>query len=186
MQITPEICYFRAVNNLLFMALIHFTGTTARTVGDLPKTGSIAPDFHLTKRDLSKATLTDFKGTKIVLNIFPSVDTGTCAQSVREFNKLAAEVDDAVILCVSKDLPFAQSRFCGAEGIDRVHMLSDYKDKGFAQSYGLRFEDGPFEGLLARAVVVIDTKGEVIYTEMVEKIGSEPNYQSALQAMQNG
>ena len=168
------------------MALIQFTGTTARTVGDLPKTGSIAPDFHLTKNDLSKATLADYRGTKIVLNIFPSVDTGTCAQSVREFNRLAADVDDAVILCVSKDLPFAQSRFCGAEGIDRVHMLSDFKDKGFARNYGLGFKDGPFEGLLARAVVVIDTKGEVIHTEMVERIGDEPNYQAALQALKNG
>ena len=168
------------------MALIHFSGTTANTVGELPALGSVAPAFDLTKGDLSQASLSDYKGRKIVLNIFPSVDTGTCAQSVREFNKMAAELDDAVILCISKDLPFAQSRFCGAEGIDRVHMLSDYKDKGFASRYGLRFEDGPFEGLLARAVVVIDAKGEVIHTEMVAHIGREPDYQSALQALQNG
>ncbi len=168
------------------MAQIKFTGTTARTVGELPETGSVAPDFRLTKLDLSQATLADYSGKKIVLNIFPSVDTGTCAQSVREFNRLAADLDETVILCISKDLPFAQSRFCGAEGIDRVHMLSDFIDKGFSESYGLRFKDGPFEGLLARAVVVINSKGEIVHTEMVENIGNEPNYKTALQALQHG
>jgi thiol peroxidase len=168
------------------MALIHFTGTAANTVGELPVVGSTAPNFDLTKRDLSQVTLADYRGKKVVLNIFPSVDTGTCAQSVREFNKLAADASDTIILCVSKDLPFAQSRFCGAEGIERVQMVSDYKDKGFSRAYGLRFADGPFEGLLARAVVVIDAQGVVIHTELVENIGREPNYKAALQVLQHG
>ncbi len=168
------------------MALIQFTGITANTCGDLPEVGSKAPDFELTKRDLSQAHLKDFSGKKVVLNIFPSVDTGTCAQSVRSFNSLAAEMNGVVVLCISRDLPFAQSRFCGAEGIDRVVMLSDYKDRGFVDYYGLRFTDGPFERLLARAVVVIDEKGKIIYTEMVENIGSEPDYEAALNALQHG
>ncbi|NER11425.1 thiol peroxidase (atypical 2-Cys peroxiredoxin) [Muriicola jejuensis] len=168
------------------MASIQFTGTAANTCGELPEVGSKAPDFDLTKRDLSQARLGDFSGKKVVLNIFPSVDTGTCAQSVRSFNSLAARIKDAVVLCISRDLPFAQSRFCGAEGIDRVVMLSDYKDKGFGDDYGLRFKDGPFESLLTRAVVVIDEKGRVIYTEMVKNIGSEPDYEAALKALQHG
>lgn len=165
------------------MALIQFTGTSAHTSGELPKSGSSAPDFELTKRDLSQTRLGDFKGRKLVLNIFPSLDTGTCAQSVRAFNSLAARMDNTTVLCISKDLPFAQSRFCGAEGIDRVILLSDYKDKGFAQNYGVLFTDGPFEGLLARAVVVLDENGRVIFTEMVKNIGEEPNYESALEAL---
>ncbi len=167
------------------MALIQFTGTTANTSGELPQPGSPAPDFDLTQRDLSQISLKDFRGKKVVLNIFPSLDTGTCAQSVRSFNSLAAGMQNTIVLCISKDLPFAQSRFCGAEGIDRVMMLSDYKDKGFADDYGLRFTEGPFEGLLSRAVVVIDESGSVVYTEMVPNIGSEPNYKAALEALQH-
>jgi thiol peroxidase len=168
------------------MARIQFTGTSANTVGELPEVGSAAPDFELTRRDLTQARLKDYRGRKVICNIFPSLDTGTCAQSVRTFNKMAADVENTVILCISKDLPFAQSRFCGAEGIDQVLMLSDYKDKGFANAYGVRFTDGPFEGLLARAVVVIDPQGKVIHTEMVEAIGNEPDYKTALQALQDG
>ncbi|WP_372945293.1 thiol peroxidase [Muriicola sp.] len=167
------------------MALIQFTGTSGRTSGELPEVGNSAPDFELTKRDLTQIGLEDFKGKKVVLNIFPSLDTDTCAQAVRAFNSLAVEVENTAVLCISRDLPFAQSRFCAAEGIDRVTLLSDYKDKGFAEAYGVRFVDGPFEGLLARAVLVVNENGHVIYTEMVDNIGKEPNYKAALEALQN-
>lgn len=167
------------------MALIQFTGTSAHTSGELPAVGSKAPDFELTKRDLTQIALKDFKGKKMVLNVFPSLETDTCALSVRAFNSLAAKMENTTVLCISRDLPFAQSRFCGAEGIDRVMMLSDYKDKGFAEAYGLLFTDGPFEGLLARAVIVLDENRRVVYTEMVKNIGVEPNYKSALEALQN-
>ncbi|GGD40088.1 thiol peroxidase [Muriicola marianensis] len=167
------------------MALIQFTGTSAHTSGELPAVGSIAPDFELTKRDLTQIALKDFKGKKMVLNVFPSLETDTCALSVRAFNSLAAKMENTTVLCISRDLPFAQSRFCGAEGINRVMMLSDYKDKGFAEAYGLLFTDGPFEGLLARAVIVLDENRRIVYTEMVKNIGVEPNYKSALEALQN-
>jgi thiol peroxidase len=167
------------------MALIQFSGTSANTHGELPQPGTRASDFTLTKRDLSSVSLIDFKGTNVVLNIFPSVDTGTCAQSVRTFNREAAELDNTMVLCVSKDLPFALSRFCGAEGIDNLLMLSDFKDLGFGEDYGVTFVDGPFQGLFSRAVVVINPEGEIIHTEQVPVIGDEPNYKAALEALQN-
>jgi thiol peroxidase len=145
----------------------------------------MAPDFNLTRGDLTQARLSDYKGKKLVLNIFPSVDTGTCAQSVREFNKKAAGLENARVLCISKDLPFAQSRFCGAEGIENVEMLSDFRDGNFGQAYGLAFTDGPLAPLHSRAVVVLDAHGKVCYTEQVPEIVDEPNYEAALEALAN-
>ncbi|MBT8283302.1 MAG: thiol peroxidase [Muriicola sp.] len=168
------------------MATVLFKGTSANTSGELPNLGSKAPSFNLTRTDLTQANLESFKGKTLILNIFPSVDTGTCAQSVRTFNLEAAELENTSVLCVSKDLPFAQNRFCGAEGIENVIMLSDYRNNSFGEDYGVGFVDGPFQGLLARAVVVIDKEGKIIHTELVENIGEEPNYKSALQALYNG
>ncbi|WP_445382047.1 thiol peroxidase [Robiginitalea sp. IMCC43444] len=168
------------------MASIAFKGLHANTLGSLPELGQKAPDFELTGRDLSTVRLSDFKGKKVILNIFPSVDTGTCAQSVRQFNIEAAELKDTQVLCISRDLPFAQSRFCGAEGIDKVLMLSDYKTGAFGKDYELIFTDGPFEGLHSRAVLVLDKDGKVIHNEQVVNIGEEPNYKAALEALTNG
>ena len=147
------------------MASVTLKGDTIHTLGNLPATGSKAPDFTLTKSDLSSATLSDYKGKKVVLNIFPSIDTGTCAQSVRQFNEEAAELTNTTVLCISKDLPFAQARFCGAEGIDNVEMLSDFRDGNFGKAYQLEFTDGPLAPLHSRAVVVLDENGTVLYTE---------------------
>lgn len=168
------------------MANVTLGGNPVKTVGDLPAIGSKAPFFNLTKDDLSPASLADFGGTKLVLNIFPSVDTGTCAKSVRQFNKEASELSNTEVLCISRDLPFAQARFCGAEGIDKVHMLSDFKDHKFGQDYGVEFADGGFQGLLSRSVVVINEQGQVIYTEQVGETADEPNYENALEALKNG
>jgi len=167
------------------MPLIEFTGTAANTIGELPALGTTAADFVFTKRDLTSVSLKQFRGKKVVLNIFPSVGTDTCAHSVRTFNREAAEIKNAVVLCISKDLPFALSQFCGTEGIDHLIMLSDYKSKEFGEAFGVTFVDGPFEGLLARAVVVLNAQGEVVYTELVPSIGHEPNYKAALEALQN-
>lgn len=172
--------YLREKNN---MATVTLKGNELHTVGQLPEVGSLAPDFALTRGDLSTANLHDYKGKKVVLNIFPSVDTGTCAQSVRSFNKEAGALENTVVLCVSKDLPFAQARFCGAEGIDNVQMLSDFRDGNFGEAYGLSFADGPLAPLHSRAVVVLDAKGRVVYTEQVPEIVDEPNYQAALEAV---
>lgn len=165
------------------MATVTLQGSEIHTIGSLPEAGTMAPEFNLTRGDLSSVALNDYKGKKLVLNVFPSVDTGTCAQSVREFNKKAAELDNARVLCISKDLPFAQSRFCGAEGIENVEMLSDFRDGNFGKAYGLAFSDGPLAPLLSRAVVVIDSHGKVCYTEQVPEIVDEPNYQAALEAL---
>ena len=167
------------------MASITLGGSPASTIGNLPEIGSIAPDFTLTKLDLSEASLADFKGQKLVLNIFPSVDTGTCAQSVRHFNKDASELENTKVLCISKDLPFAQKRFCGAEGIENVIMLSDFKTGKFGNDYGLTFSDSAFKNLLSRCVVVLDKNGKVVYTEQVAETADEPNYQAALDALKN-
>ncbi len=167
------------------MATVTLKGSEIHTVGTLPETGSMAPDFNLTRGDLTQARLSDYKGKKLVLNIFPSVDTGTCAQSVREFNKKAAGLENARVLCISKDLPFAQSRFCGAEGIENVEMLSDFRDGNFGEAYGLAFSDGPLAPLHSRAVVVLDAHGKVCYTEQVPEIVDEPDYEAALQALAN-
>lgn len=168
------------------MATVILRGNTTHTLGSLTAKGTAAPDFTLTRADLTTVSLADYKGHKLVLNIFPSVDTGTCARSVRQFNKAAASMDaNTRILCISRDLPFAQSRFCGAEGIDQVDMLSDYRDGNFGRSYGVEFTDGAFVALLSRAVVVIDANGKISHTEQVLNTSAEPNYTEALQSLQN-
>ena len=165
------------------MATVTLKGNPVETSGDLPKIGSKALDFKLTANDLSTKTLNDFKGNKIVLNIFPSVDTGTCAQSVREFNKQASALENTKVLCISRDLPFAHARFCGAEGLDNVISLSDFKNGSFGKDYGLDFVSGPLEGLHSRCVIVIDENGVVTHTEQVSEIVDEPNYKEALKAL---
>lgn len=165
------------------MATVTLHGDNVQTSGTLPKVGSKAPDFKLTTTDLRSKTLNDFAGNKVVLNIFPSVDTGTCAQSVRQFNQEASELDNTKVLCVSRDLPFALKRFCGAEGLDHVISLSDYKDGSFGKAYGLNFVNGPLEALHSRCVVVLDENGTVKYTEQVPEIADEPNYKAALEAL---
>ncbi len=167
------------------MARITLKGNPINTSGNLPSVGSKAPDFKVTKGDLSDATLKDFAGKKIILNIFPSIDTGVCAMSVKKFNAEAANLPNTVVLCVSADLPFAQKRFCGAEGISAVVMGSELREKKFGEAYGVRITDGPLAGLLARSVVVIDEKGQVKYTEQVPEITQEPNYEAALKAIKN-
>ncbi|WP_430811986.1 MULTISPECIES: thiol peroxidase [unclassified Carboxylicivirga] len=165
------------------MTQITFKGTPVNTAGDLPRVGAEAPDFSLVKTDLSEVSLADFKGKKVVLNIFPSVDTGVCAASVRRFNAEAAKQDNTVVLCISRDLPFAHARFCGAEGLNDVISLSEYKDEVFSQNYGVKMLDGPLAGLLSRAVVVLDEKGKVTHSEQVDDIVNEPNYDAALKAL---
>jgi len=165
------------------MADITLGGNPVHTSGSLPQTGAKAPDFKLVKTDLSTVSLSDFKGSKLVLNIFPSVDTGTCAASVRAFNQKASTLDNTKVLCISRDLPFAQNRFCGAEGLENVVSLSDFKDGSFGADYGLTVLDGPLAGLHSRVVVVIDEEGNVKYTEQVADIKDEPNYDNALAAL---
>ena len=165
------------------MAAITLGGNPIKTNGELPKVGSKAPNFQLVKSDLSIATLADFAGSKLVLNIFPSVDTGTCATSVRTFNADASKLENTKILCISRDLPFAQNRFCGAEGLKNVINLSDFKTGSFGKDYGLEIVDGVFDGLHSRVVIVLDEKGVITYTEQVPEIDSEPNYESALAAL---
>lgn len=165
------------------MATVTLKGSEIHTLGNLPANGAKAPGFTLVKNDLSEAKLEDYHGQKVVLNIFPSIDTGTCAQSVRQFNQEAAELENTKILCISKDLPFAQARFCGAEGIDKVETLSDFRDGNFGEAYQLAFSDGPLQGLHSRAVVVLDEAGIVRYSEQVPEIVDEPNYKAALEAL---
>ncbi len=162
------------------MATITLKGKDIHTSGDLPKTGTPAPDFTLTKTDLTDVSLKDYKGSRIVLNIFPSIDTSVCSNSVRKFNAEASSLENTVILCISRDLPYAHKRFCGAEGLDKVISLSELRDDSFSRAYGVRITDGPMAGLLARAVVVIDENGNIIYTQQVPDIGMEPDYESAL------
>ena len=167
------------------MATVTLKGGAIHTSGNLPAKGTKAPEFALTANDLSIKKLSDFAGSKLVLNIFPSVDTGTCATSVREFNREASELDNTKVLCVSRDLPFANARFCGAEGLNNVVSLSDFKTGDFGKAYGLDFIDGPLEGLHSRSVVVLDEKGTVLYTEQVAETTEEPNYKAALEALLN-
>lgn len=162
------------------MSNITFQGTPIKTNGQLPGTGTAAPDFRLVKGDLSEMTLADLKGKRVVLNIFPSADTSVCAMSVRKFNQDAAGLENTVVLAISKDLPFAQARFCTTEGIENVVPLSAFRDTGFENAYGVLMIDGPLYGLLSRAVVVIDETGKIIYTEQVPEITHEPNYEAAL------
>lgn len=161
------------------MANITLKSNPFTTIGELPKVGSKASNFTLVNTDLSEVSLADYTGKNIILNIFPSVDTGTCATSVRTFNQKAAALENTVVLCISKDLPFAHARFCGAEGIEDVVSLSDISGQ-FGQDYQLTIADGPLKGLFSRSIVVINTKGEVSYTEQVSETVNEPNYESAL------
>ncbi len=165
------------------MAQITLGGNPVHTNGALPSVGSAAPDFMVTKSDLSAVTKDDLAGQRVVLNIFPSIDTPTCATSVRTFNQRASEVDNTVVLCVSADLPFAAGRFCGAEGIENVATGSTFKNPETLTDYGVLIEDGKLQGLAARAVVVIDEGGTVIHTELVPEIASEPDYDAALSAL---
>ncbi|WP_333810066.1 thiol peroxidase [Flavobacterium sp.] len=162
------------------MASITLGGNPVHTNGELPAIGSKAIDFSLVKTDLGTATLADFTGSKVVLNIFPSVDTGTCAASVRKFNEKASALANTKVLCISRDLPFAQKRFCGAEGLDNVINLSDFKDGSFGKNYGLEILDGPLAGLHSRVVIVLDENGIILHTEQVKEIADEPNYEAAL------
>lgn len=165
------------------MATTAFKGNPVHTVGELPAVGSTAPDFDLVGADLSDVKLSDLKGRRVVLNIFPSLDTGTCARSVRHFNEVAAGLDNTTVVCVSKDLPFAASRFCTAEGITNVVTASAFRTHKFSEDYGVRLVDGPLAGLFARSVVVVDESGKVIHTELVPEIGDEPDYDGALAAL---
>ncbi|MEQ8927285.1 MAG: thiol peroxidase [Fulvivirga sp.] len=165
------------------MAKITLGGKPTNTNGELPKKGTKAPDFTLVKNDLSEASLSDYKGKKVILNIFPSVDTGVCATSVRKFNEKAASLDNTVVLCISKDLPFAQSRFCGAEGIENAITLSGFRNDTYSKDYGVELVDAGFKGLNARAVVVVGEDGLVKHSELVPEIGQEPNYDAALAAL---
>ena len=164
------------------MAEILFKGTPVHTVGDLPAVGSTAPDFTVTGADLSDVTLSDYAGRRVILNIFPSVDTGVCATSVRKFNELAAGLDNTSVICVSKDLPFALGRFCGAEGIENVTAASAFRSD-FGTDYGVTMTDGPLAGLLARSVVVLDETGTVIHSQLVPEITTEPDYDAAVAAL---
>lgn len=163
------------------MATVTLKGNAFETVGNLPKVGEKAPDFSVVKGDLSDLNLTDIKG-RIVLNIFPSVDTDTCAMSVRQFNKKATALENTSVICISKDLPFALARFCGAEGLESVEVGSAFRSS-FGEDYGVTAKTGPLKGLLSRAVVVIDENGKVIYTEQVAETADEPNYDAALNVL---
>ncbi len=165
------------------MAQTKLGENTVNTNGSLPAVGSSAPEFTLTGNDLKNVSTKVFAGKNLVLNIFPSIDTSVCATSVREFNKHASSVSDTVVLCISKDLPFAFKRFCAAEGISNVVTLSDFKNKEFSKNYGVEMIDGGMNGLFARAIVVIDKQGKVKHTELVPAIGQEPDYDAALKAI---
>lgn len=165
------------------MATVTLNGAPFSTNGELPKVGEMAPEFNLKKVDLSSTNLSDFKGANLILNIFPSIDTATCATSVRTFNKRASELENTKVVCVSRDLPFAQKRFCGAEGIDNVITASDFATGDFGKNYGLELENGPLAALHARAIVVVDANGIVKHTELVSDIASEPNYDAAIAAV---
>jgi thiol peroxidase len=165
------------------MAQITLKGNTINTVGELPSKGEQAKNFTLVKNDLSRVSLDDFNAKKLVLNIFPSLDTGTCAASVRKFNEAAAGLDNTEVLCISRDLPFAQARFCGAEGINNVVTLSDYETGKFGDDYGLTIADGPLKNLHSRVVIVLDENRKVVYTQQVPEIVDEPDYDEALNAL---
>ena len=164
------------------MTDITLDGTPVHTQGSLPAVGTKAPGFTLVGNDLSPITLADFAGSRLILNIFPSVDTGICATSVRTFNERAAGLENTKVLCISRDLPFAQARFCGAEGIENVTVASDFRTT-FGETYGVTMINGPLEGLLARAVVVLDEKGNVIHSQLVPEIKQEPDYEAAIAAL---
>lgn len=164
------------------MATTAFKGTPVQTIGDLPAPGQFAPSFLVTGANLAEISSADLDGVRTVLNIFPSIDTGVCATSVRTFNKLAAGLDDTRIICVSADLPFALGRFCGAEGIENVSTASVFRSS-FGEDYGVLMVDGPLRGLLARSVVVVDGAGKVLHSELVPEIAREPDYDAAIAAL---
>ena len=165
------------------MAQVTLQGNPVQTAGNLPAVGMPAPSFSLVKSDLSEASLRDFEGNNIILNIFLSLDTSVCAASVRRFNKEAGESPDTVVLCISADLPFAHKRFCEIEGLNYVIPLSVFRSPEFGRNYGVTFTSGPLTGLLSRAVVIISKSGKVVYTEQVPEIGQEPDYDAALLAL---
>jgi thiol peroxidase len=164
------------------MATVTLQGNVFNTTGDLPKVGSEAPNFTLVETDLSETTLADYAGSKLILNIFPSVDTGVCATSIRTFNQKASDLDNTKVLCVSADLPFAAARFCGAENIENVATGSSFRGS-FGTDYGVCFSDGPLAGLLSRSIVVINEQGTVIYTEQIAETTEEPDYAAAIAAL---
>ena len=176
---------FSNANRSLAVATTNFKGSPVNTNGQLPGTGGKAPDSVLTAGDLSDVSISSLAGAKVVLNIFPSVDTGVCAASVRKFNEAAASLDNTKVLCISRDLPFAQSRFCGAEGIENVTMLSEMRDDAFGKAYGVVMTDGPLAGLFARAVVVLDAEGNVAYSQLVPEIVEEPNYEAVTDCLKS-
>lgn len=165
------------------MTQITLKGKPVNTTGSLPKIGTQAPDFTLTKIDLSETSLKDFAGKRLILNIFPSLDTATCSLSVKQFNEKASNLENTAVLCISMDLPFAQKRFCGAENLTHVCPLSAFRHPEFGEDYGVTITDGPLTGLFSRAVIIVDTKGNVTYTQQVPEITDEPNYDAALKAL---
>jgi thiol peroxidase len=165
------------------MATITLRGNAIHTSGELPKIGSVAPEFKLAAQDLKDMGLKDYAGKRKVLNIFPSIDTPTCATSTRKFNEKASTLKDAVVICISADLPFAFKRFCAAEGLSNVQTLSTFRHPEFMKAYGLRIEDGPLAGVCARSVVVLDKDNKVLHTELVKEIADEPDYEAALKAL---
>lgn len=172
----------KAADSLSTRTTITLGGSATHTVGKLPAVGTTIKDFTLTGVDLKDKTLGDFKGKYIIMNIFPSVNTGVCSKSVRKFNVEAAGLSNSTVLCISKDLPFAQKQFCGAEGIDHVVMLSDFRNN-FGSIYGVQIADGPMKGLLSRAVIVVNPDGKIVYAQQVPEIGQEPDYAAAIAAV---
>ena len=167
------------------MATLTLNGAPIHTCGELPLQGQATPPFTLTRKDLTEFTSVDLEGLRVLLSIFPSLDTATCAESVRKFNRLAADLSDTVLVCVSMDLPFAQSQFCGAEGLERVVTASTFRHPEFGQAFGVSLLDGPLHGLLARAVVALDENGTVLYRELVSELTQEPDYDLALHAIRS-
>jgi thioredoxin-dependent peroxiredoxin len=165
------------------MATVTLGGNPVNTNGSLPETGSKLVDLTFTKNDLSAVSVSDYQGTRLILNIFPSIDTGTCAASVRQFNKLASELSNTKVLCISRDLPFAQKRFCGAEGIENVETLSDFQAGTAGKTLGIELIDGPLKGLHARAIIVVDENNVVVHSELVAEIANEPNYDAAIKML---
>ena len=165
------------------MATVTLKGNQINTIGNLPEVGNKMPKFSLIKNDLSVLSNSDLNGKKVVYNIFPSVDTGTCAASTRRFNQEAAGLENTTVVCISRDLPFAQKRFCGAEGIDNVIMASDFKNGDFGKDLGVIFIDGPLNALLSRSVIVADENGKILFTEQVSETANEPNYEAAIAAL---
>lgn len=165
------------------METVYFNDTACHTYGNIPAVGTKAPCFNLVSKDLADVTCRDFPGKSVVLNVFPSLDTAVCAMSVRRFNEMAAKLKDVVVVCVSMDLPFAMSRFCAAEGIENVVAASAFRSPKFSEEYGLQLVDGPLAGLLARAVIILNPDREVVYSELVQQITHEPDYDAALRVL---